>query len=211
MDGPIMFSDPLVLACYGGRKTETRRNAWGKAESLVPIPTKCQSLKPGDRLYIQESWSLLDAGDGLNGGEWCRVRYGADDEEAEFHLTPDEKLPNPHSVGNKMFMPRWMSRGTLIITRTKIERVQEITDASALAEGIVEDDGSVPDIFYLPGGWKLKRSRNRFVGVGDRPSKVFRSLWVCLNGKPSWDANPEVVALTFTAHKHNIDALKEAA
>ena len=39
------------------------------------------------------------------------------------------------------------------------------------------------------------------------PAERFRDLWNKLHGPESWDANPEVVAITFAVHKANIDSL----
>jgi hypothetical protein len=36
-------------------------------------------------------------------------------------------------------------------------------------------------------------------------------VWTLVNGAEAWTANPEVVALTFTVHKRNVDAMKDAA
>jgi hypothetical protein len=104
---------------------------------------------------------------------------------------------------------RTPSRLTLIVTATKIERVQAISDADAKAEGIVEDDGSEPAIWYVPGsGGVLKMDPL----TASRPSAVFASLWRALHGAASWDANPEVVAISATVHNQNIDAVpKERA
>ena len=75
-----------------------------------------------------------------------------------------------------MHMPRMDSRLTLIVTATKIERVQEISNEDAEAEGV-------------------------------KCGEHFKILWCDLYGYDSWDANPEVVALTFIIHKTNIDKM----
>ena len=91
-------------------------------------------------------------------------------------------------------MPRWASRLTLIVTATKIERLQKIANADAIAEGCgVSLDHPTPE-----------RTREPF------PVEAFKTLWMKLHGADAWDDNPEVVALTFTVHKANIDAVKRA-
>ena len=45
----------------------------------------------------------------------------------------------------------------------------------------------------------------------EKAESAWRDLWISVNGEDSWDTNPEVVALTFTVHNANIDAMKVAA
>jgi hypothetical protein len=103
-------------------------------------------------------------------------------------------------------MPRWASRLTLIVTGVKVERLQAISNEDAIHEGIVEDDGDVPGIFYCPGGAKYGVKRH-----GASPSEAFRYLWEAINGPEAWGENPWVVAVTFTVHQCNIDSMRKAA
>lgn len=76
-------------------------------------------------------------------------------------------------------MPRWASRLTLEVTGVKVERLQDISEADAEAEGCVagyNDDASG----YRP-------------AVGD-----FADLWTSIHGPGSWEANPWVTAITFS-------------
>lgn len=198
-DIPIIMSAPMVQACLrevrrpGTGKTQTRRLAWleprdpstRRIRDCYQRVSLWQSVEAGDRLWVRESGAFA-------------VRhapiYRADGEQGGWKWTPS------------IHMPRWASRLTLIITATKIERLQNITDEDAQAEGIVEDDGDTADIWYIPGaaaaGWKIQ--------MAARPASVFKSLWIALHGADAWDANPEVVALTFTVHLQNIDAIPKA-
>ena len=204
-DRPIIFSAPMIKALLDGRKTMTRRLAWRNPRSWgdsSPInfdpltgdparfldPTLWQKVKPGDRLWCREN--LICTGNGI----W---RWRADDEHvytsrqnesamiAWAHHEERGSVPSIH-------MPRWASRITLVITATKLERVQSITEADALAEGI--DDL-----------WLVQNH------VPPPRKSSFRDLWNDLHGDGSWQANPEVVAVTFRVIKANIDAIKEAA
>jgi hypothetical protein len=182
-DVPIIFSAPMVLALLAGRKTMTRRLAWtARKNSLRHHPggavsndpwarSPWQGVKPGDRLWVRESIKLGN-------------HYVADGTEA-FD-------PHGHRFGwvwqrpllPSIYMPRAYSRITLVVTATKIERLQMIRNADILAEGI----------------------------PGDPPqSVVFAGLWDQLHGPDSWSANPDVVALTFAVHQQNIDAMEAAA
>lgn len=80
-------------------------------------------------------------------------------------------------------MPRWASRLTLEITDVRVQRVREISEEDALAEGV----NSAPP-FDLPSGWK-----------GNLFTWRFSKLWDYLNLKRGfgWDMNPWVWAITF--------------
>ena len=91
--------------------------------------------------------------------------------------------------GNSRFMPRWASRLTLHVTEVRVQRLQEISEADALAEGIAPE-------FY--GG---TTDRMRWAG---RPAECYAALWETINGPGSWKANPWVVAYTFTVERCNI-------
>lgn len=73
---------------------------------------------------------------------------------------------------------------TLIVTATRIERLQDISDEDARAEGVTVVEG------------------------GLRPSEAFIQLWCHLHGDDAWQSNPEVVAITFRVIKAGIDTLE---
>lgn len=79
-------------------------------------------------------------------------------------------------------MPRWASRITLEITGVRVERLQDISEADAKAEG-VSDYNVITD--------PVTGEINRDAG------EAFEALWSSINGAESWDANPWVWALTF--------------
>lgn len=143
---PIIFNSEMVRAILEGRKTQTRRvikpqpemkldgvyqrrkdKTWSQY-SLQAFKEKCPYGKVGDRLWVRESFK--DWGTGTK-----RISYKSDytkeEEEIEFEaggVTPKWK-PSIH-------MPRWASRITLKITNIRVERLQEITEADARAEGV---------------------------------------------------------------------------
>jgi hypothetical protein len=80
-------------------------------------------------------------------------------------------------------MPRWASRLTLEITGVRVERLQDITEADATAEGILRDGE----------GW---RGDPRLPWCAS-PIGAFRSLWESINGIGSWDANLFVWVVEF--------------
>lgn len=168
-DIPIIFSPAMARALLEGRKTMTRR--------LASSPLR--RAKAGDRLYVREMFRTETIV--INGVLREQARYPEDQFRREFD--PMKYKPSIH-------MPRWASRLTLVVTATKIERLWEITDADARAEGWPKG-GTAPH-HMAPVDW-------------------FAKLWANLHGNEGWDANPEIVALTFIVHKQNIDELKFAA
>jgi hypothetical protein len=97
--------------------------------------------------------------------------------------------------------------------------LQEITDAEALAEGVPSDYDYVGagNETYCPtcGGFGTHGAFGENYGVTEvdcedcaSPKLRFRNLWNRLYGPEAWSANPELVALTFSVHRMNIDAFK---
>lgn len=161
-----------------------------------------QRVSAGDRLWVRENlcamgnWGLWhDAGpipkqggflDDLDErGRAILDRY------APTEATDSARVPSIH-------MPRWASRITLIVTATKIERLQDISEADAMAEGVERVAAGT-------------EQRN----VGQVTIYTFRTgfvrLWGALHGTDSWLSNPEVVALTFRPVLANIDAAEALA
>lgn len=103
-------------------------------------------------------------------------------------------------------MPRYWSRITLTVSDVRVQRVQDISETDAVAEGLSPYGGGDVDAL---GQWH--RLYDTMVGDpgGDFAIPVFRDLWNSINEKRGfgWDANPWVIALTFEVHKHNIDRM----
>lgn len=190
-DRPILFSAPMVRAILEGRKTQTRR-------IINPQPTrslisehadkwildwvkvddgstwKCPYGKKGDRLWVRETWQNVPDCDG---GYYI---YGADYNAEDFQKV--KWKPSIH-------MPKKVCRLWLEITNVRVERLQDISEKDAIAEGI-----------------ELKKQNNStFYKVYDKgdmwqddPIWSFRSLWESINGTGSWDANPWAWVVEFT-------------
>jgi hypothetical protein len=216
-DTPIIFSGPMARALLDGRKTMTRRLAWvlpGKAGRRAKAsrdwppgmwPSSWQNRQPGDRLWVRES--LATHGNfGFPLGETPQV---SDLQGRVWSYTADGL---PHRTGGRpsIHMPRWASRLTLEITAVKLEPLKAISEQDALAEGVQHDPTGNPQIDRF--------RKNYFVNFGDAgecrgvsAKDAFGSLWETLHGECSWIDTGEVVALTFTVHKQNIDAMPKAA
>lgn len=191
---PILFSGPMVRAILEGRKTQTRRvvkpqptddghgpkwysgfdNVPGTIETNFPMPIHCPYGQPGDRLWVRETWAQHpEFTHRSSGGCLYRADRGGDYQGAaqgDFCWRPS------------IHMPRWASRITLEITGARVERLQDISEEDAKAEGIQ---------WGMPCGYLD-------TGTSDCSSKCkFKSLWESINGPGSWDANPWVWVIEF--------------
>ncbi len=214
---PMLFSAPMVKALLDSRKTQTRRiikfplnfcentgfnfqdkhGKWwacgiGFSEESTSknFITSKSPYQVGDLIWVRETFRLFDATDECDHFDHpCSCPssgtpiYRATYDDGESTWKPS------------IFMPRWANRITLKVTNVKVERLQDISEADALAEGI----SPVDDDF-------LKTLRIK------KPSACsgFKSLWQSINGADSWNANPWVWAIEFEVINKNIDAyLKE--
>ena len=203
-DHGTIMSPAMVLASLAGRKTETRRLAWGEDGR----PTRWQKVKPGDRLWIREPWSVRSLYDDRKPSELSR--------RATIDYRADRTLRIGRARSGR-FMPRWASRLTYVDVLPRMEPIQAITREGAIAEGLAclsKDDGrtwkyGIPDRDGWPGtddfGWPW---HNWCVD----PIEAFVKLWTSLHGQAAWDDNPEVVILPAGKVIHaNIDRLPDAA
>ncbi|MDX0572132.1 hypothetical protein GOD68_18050 [Sinorhizobium medicae] len=212
-DRPILFSAPMVRALLSDRKTQTRRllkpqpqgevinYGWQRDEGAYWTDQSFASHKlpiwAGYRLWVKETWrtesrAYDDLAPSEMGGEET-VLYDADADWSANKTTGKTRV--------SIHMPRWASRTTLIVTDVCVERLQDISEADARAEGCpVTWDGEP----YDPPPPEV----DSWQGYG-RAS--FFLLWSKINGPGSWEANPWVAAYTFTVIKQNIDQIERAA
>lgn len=190
---PILFSGAMVRAILAGKKTQTRRVVKPQPVEDPPgylIYTDRRGLESGtfvkdagwwlncpygdigDRLWVRET--LRCAQDGT----W----YYAADKAALFVREQDAARAAAwahHKEGDvctSIHMHRWASRLTLEIVSVRVERVQDISEADAWAEGVAP----------APGGlWSARQS--------------FAALWDSINAKHGygWEADPWVWAIEF--------------
>lgn len=210
MDRPILFSAPMVRALLDGRKTQTRRIAkfvetqenglWHVRNSgggvLNASDDEVRSggadyapIATGDRLWVKETWRPIRC---LSPWD-IEVIYNADGEhriirDGEFGER-DWTMPKAAKIGNvsPLFMPRWASRLTLTVTDARVQRLQDISEEDARAEGVQ------PIVDHGVGNQHLHRI-------------AFDQLWERIHGAGATYANPWVAAYTFTVARQNIDA-----
>jgi len=173
-------------------------NPRGRSGWYVPLKAAV-----GDRLWVRETWQGLSFGDYLpTKSSQCEVRYFATDPCADLSVEARGYPWRP-----SIFMPRHASRLTLLVTDVRVERLQDITEYDALAEGVVcsresfdYDCGTVEkDWFTVPGV--------KDPGTGISASDMYAQLWNIINGDGAWQANPWIVAYTFSVIKQNIDKI----
>ncbi|APL94121.1 hypothetical protein [Sphingobium indicum] len=220
-DRPILFSTPMVRALLEGRKTQTRRICTGANDfglsyvvALDDAPgwfgdeegevRFSAGFKPGDRLYVREeyyqfgSWHVVE-GALTKGGKTKWAFDGAKamvayDPPADFLVSRDKAFPGLPRWYKRLgrFMPRSLSRMTLTVTDVRVERLHDISEDDAQAEGadklVMDESGA----FYA--GFPEGTHKCGFAGI-----------WSRINGAESWEANPWIVAVSFSVEKGNID------
>lgn len=212
---PILFNGDMVRAILEGRKTVTRRAmkaqpvldggfwklggaGWSKGiSSFAPMPgyslsERCPFGRPGDRLWVRETTEAFRSPCGATE----LSRYAADGAPVLHPDLEDCEFSNSiahwtcsRSTRPSIHMPRWASRILLEITAVRVERLQDITEEQAIAEGIDLD--------------ALVASQDRYdmvlagSGADGRatPITAFRDLWNSTGG--DWDANPWVWVVEF--------------
>lgn len=196
---PILFSAPMVRAVLNGSKHQTRRVVKGFALELlapdnftpeyVALPENGNSPfgYAGDRLWVREAWRTVAGADDIAPRNLMNV-------ESFTHYEADKSKPSGMGkLRPSMFMPRWASRINLEITGVRVERLQDISEADAIAEGVEpipytgENAGPNKFSILLDGCWF-----NAPTAV-----EVYSILWESINGEGSWAANPWVWVVEF--------------
>jgi len=205
---PILFSGEMVNAILDGRKVMTRRavkpqppegfRLWGRCiddhASWTDHPLQgekgdifratCPYGKPGDTLWVRETFMIERF---PSAPDKPLVHYRADNTAAGSAWTA-ARMWKP-----SIFMPRWAGRINLRIADVRAERLQEISETDAVAEGLTSwTNEKQPDITHYG------------IAIVDEvwstdPRLVFQRLWDSINAKRGcgWDANPWVWVVSF--------------
>lgn len=211
---PIIFSGLMVRAILEGRKTQTRHIISPKHLSFVenitgeylsgnwkklPLPYGMV----GDRLWVREQWCGACGENGLlwnEDGNTYKVWYRAtnpdvvavdDDGFTKFRRDGLEASP----WKSPLHMPRWASRITLEITGIRVERLNDISEADAIAEGAQKFD-SLPPLhpFGQDCRWSMENPTSTDNSLGSART-AFANYWIKL-GNP-WSVNPWVWVIEF--------------
>ena len=212
---PILFNAPMVRAILANTKTQTRRvvkmpnsltsndltltrmqdgysdgprPVFGLDDEPNAFSCKNPYGQPGEQLWVRETWRTDARLDDKAPNEFSGwpVKYEADsavlNHGAFFGQTDGKTRTSIH-------MPRWASRITLEVTGVRVETLQDISEADAVAEGCkpirpeLVQDGLI-------------------VRPGRSAVEEFRLVWEQIHGGGSWEKNPFVWVVTFRRIDH---------
>ncbi|MBK7885494.1 MAG: hypothetical protein IPJ81_18145 [Chitinophagaceae bacterium] len=211
---PILFSTPMVQAILAGRKTMTRRivkpqptineignvNFSFKKHGGINVPIEdlnkpfigilddCPYGQLGDVLWVRETWCYMDASPNN-----CAYKEDFGSEPVSWNWKPS------------IYMSKEVCRLFLKVKSIKVERLQDITEEDAIAEGV--QDASCTDHTTCPSslckdGCSAKGTYYNYPTDFDGEPcysavESFEQLWQSINGEKSWDANPWVWVIKF--------------
>lgn len=210
---PVLMNAFSINAILKSRKRQTRRvirpqpgmffTTFSKLEIFKSVlhaiykdgaMVRCPYGNVGDRLWVRETWAAERGYNNLaprdiegqyasieNVDLWWRADHASD---RRLDAKPGKWRPS-------IFMPRWASRITLEITDIRIERVQDISEADAIVEGVSDAR------MFLPGEFEVEPAQKK-TGLS-LPVWRFMHLWNSINGKRGydWPSNPWVWIIEF--------------
>lgn len=192
---PILFNGRMVRALLAGTKTQTRRLVkpqpsilagdllcW-KDDALTDdqMAERSPYGKPGDRLWVRETFAKI-AGQTQ---AWIETDYRAT-------YTHGDRLGDSLGIKKRwtpaIHMPRAASRITLEVTGVRVERLQAISEADAIAEGCTQNHNG----YFLGGPHEVSGLKQMATA-----RQAYCDLWEHINGPGSWSANPWVWVVEF--------------
>jgi hypothetical protein len=211
---PILFKAEMVRAILAGAKTQTRRICRPRFDDRTP----CEHYSPIGSGGVVSDHMMRHCEHGSEGqpcplgvaGDRLRIREAWRTSKSLDHVKPSNLVPGApiiyesdgafrglsewgaQYVGKSrpsIFMPRWASRITLEIISVRAERLQDITDGDARAEGIERM------VLFGENKWRNYASG----GYNQWEIGSFKTLWDSINAKRGygWDANPWVWRIEF--------------
>ncbi len=225
---PILFSAPMVRALLDGRKTQTRsvlkpqpqgHTAWQDDDTGEwwvsghgEVGDTLLSLRwaPGDRLWVREGFALV----GTTDPGFLLYRASGYEAECDRHGF-DKPYPSETIVRWRpsIHMPRWASRITMEVEAVRVERLHDISEGDAVAEGCFftdygrqcfhqggppRDPGDCPapeEHHPQRNGWMWDATTSADQCLGSARS-AFGNLWEKINGPDAWNSNPWVSVTT---------------
>ncbi len=205
---PILFSSPMVRAILEGRKTQTRRvvnvrdllqirkgdathyqgvradgavNHCLQEVGMAGMLQLCPYGKPGDRLWVRETHAI----------------YGDRDQHVIHYRATHQNEGSGWKPS--IHMPRWASRITLEVVSVRVERLQDISRADAIAEGVNWRDCPQRQ---SDSSFQAQLAAARIGMCAPFVTEIdyvggFRQLWESINGPGSWGENPWVWVVEF--------------
>ncbi len=232
---PTLFQRPMAHAIVRevNPKTQTRRHVKGQAldwleaynftPEFVALPEN--SMSPygyaGDQIYVKETffaWGRWETRFSEKKGrdEWHFVDmtlecgkdylYAADGvSDTRAFIKRRGGVEPMYWKRPAIFMPRAAVRIWLEVVSVRIERLQDISEADSIAEGIEQLPCSIPDTEV----WRNYMPENGWTPHLAIPQNSYRSLWESINGAEDWAANPYVWVVEFKRITGAIRKLKE--
>lgn len=199
---PILMTPENAQKCHDGTKTQTRRivsvPSWASDEDMLKLAIQrpatgiayfvdgmpvrrltCPYGVVGDRLWVREAFCL----------------YGVEGSKHPLYRGQCEEYPSLKPIWKpSLHMPRWACRTVLEITEVRVERLNEISEEDAKAEGVepIQKTASHCHQFY---------KSYRLTGDGSLCERTahdaYMTLWESIHGKGSWALNPYVWVISF--------------
>jgi hypothetical protein len=201
---PLLFSPPMARALLDGRKTQTRRpikpqpiihdNGSYRWDGCLGGFKGCAGTHVEDFPKLASWYCPYGKVDDLI---WVRESFRIERSAVEsVYYRADEEWHKGAGWKPSIHIPRWASRLTLKITNVRVERLQEISEVDAIAEGCRP---------------YFDKKNTEIVGCLEMqplisPQEDYARLWRSLNGDKSWDINPYVWVIEFEVHKMNVDS-----
>ena len=210
---PILYSTPMVQAIQEDRKGMTRRIVkfpddfdgkkvfdnspfglkYSKSDdTLWRLP--CPYGEVGDILWVRETYTELVPEHFITSKYIYKADITPDSEEIRQEYI---KAGYPYKWKPSIFMPKSACRIRLEITNIRVERLQDISEEDAIAEGILE---------LCQSGMQLAQNGRQFLDYskkielfndGLNAIESYKSLWESINGKGSWSKNPWIWGIEF--------------
>jgi hypothetical protein len=170
MERPILMSTPMVQAIIAGTKTQTRR--------IVKDINKCP-YKAGDILWVRETY--------------CDITNYKQEPlfssiNGNFVYKANTDFIGEHKWKPSIFMPKEASRISLLVKNIRVEKLQDISESDAVAEGIIHTVDTKGNSIYKVQGYP----QYEYSAI-----LAYKSLWESINGVGSWESNPFVWVVEF--------------
>lgn len=203
----MIFNGEMVRAILDGRKTQTRRIMKNQPAGDYPetpalirnVGTgfqwhglygessifNCPLGSIGERIWVRETFRVHSrATDVATLVYRASVRNSWTEQTHRVPVAVCNKPATPEKWTPSIHMPRWASRLLLEITDVRVERVQDISQIDAIAEGGPPDHPSFSKI-------------SREMGFSDWPRSWFAQTWWGIYGREAWNTNPWVWVIEY--------------